>query len=209
MVVRAAPPPLILASASPRRRELLERIAVELVVVPSNVDEAARDREDPRAYVQRIARAKAMAAVRQPAQWVLAADTIVTIGGAILGKPTGARDALDMLLQLAGRTHQVLTAFVLRGPGRAPDPAETILAEVVTTDVVMIAADRELLADYVTCGEWDGKAGAYAVQGVAAALVREVRGSITNVIGLPLAEVRAALVAAGAPAGDLAAGRAQ
>jgi septum formation protein len=196
--------PLLLASASPRRRELLERVGVPLEVAPAEVDEAALPGEPPQAYVARIARAKALATRRRPGQWVLAADTTVTIDGAILAKAATADEASAMLRRLAGRTHQVLTAFTVVGDGRDDAPIHRDGA--VATEVTMIALDDTTLADYITSGEWRGKAGAYAIQGIAAALVREVRGSVTNVIGLPLVEVLAALTAVGAPAGRLAHG---
>lgn len=196
--------PLILASASPRRRELLERVGVPITVLPADVDESAHDGEDPGAYVLRIARAKAAAIARPRGQWVLAADTTVTIDGAILAKAETPEEAARMLRPLAGRTHQVLTAFVLAGE-RAGAP--WLREELVSSEVVMIDFDAETLADYVASNDWRGKAGAYALQGIGAALVREVRGSVTNVIGLPLAEVLAALREVGAPLPRFAAGK--
>ena len=196
--------PLILASASPRRRELLERVGVPIVVVPADVDEAAHAGEAPSAYVLRIARAKAAAIARPAGQWVLAADTTVTIDGQILAKAETPDEATRMLRPLAGRAHQVLTAFVLVGE-RAGAPWQR--EELVTSEVVMIDFDAETLADYVASNDWRGKAGAYALQGIAAALVREVRGSVTNVIGLPLAEVLAALREVGGPLPRFAAGK--
>ena len=188
---------LVLASASPRRRELLERVGLALEVRPADVDEAPLPGEAPRAYVARVARDKAHAAAR-PGAWVLAADTTVTIDGAILAKAGDAAEAAAMLRRLAGRVHQVITAFTLLGE-REHD-------EVVTTDVEFVALDEPTIAAYVASGEWRGKAGAYAIQGIGAALVREVRGSVTNVIGLPLAEVLAALRALGGPLPDLTRG---
>ncbi|MEO6772054.1 MAG: nucleoside triphosphate pyrophosphatase [Kofleriaceae bacterium] len=191
--------PLILASASPRRRELLERVGVEIEVVPAGVDETPHAGEDPLAYVARIAAAKAATiAVQHPGRWVLAADTTVTIDGAILGKAETGGEATAMLRQLAGRTHQVITGFAVAGP-RA-------LVETVTSDVDVIALGDGTIAEYVASGEWRGKAGAYAIQGIAAAFVRGVRGSVTNIIGLPLAEVLEALRALGAPGARVAAG---
>ncbi len=195
--------PLLLASASPRRRELLERVGVPLEVRPADVDEDPRDGEDPAAYVARIAHDKARAVARHPGQWVLAADTTVTIDGLILAKAGTADEATEMLHRLVGRVHQVITAFELVG-----DPEDVTLRHtgLVTSDVAMIAADDALIADYVASGEWRGKAGAYAIQGIGAALVREVQGSVTNVIGLPLVEVLGLLRAAGAPSARLARG---
>ncbi|HET9993035.1 MAG TPA: nucleoside triphosphate pyrophosphatase [Kofleriaceae bacterium] len=191
--------PLILASASPRRRELLERVGIAIEVLPAGVDETPHDGEAPEAYVARIAAAKASAiATQHPGRWVLAADTTVTIDGAILGKAETAAEAAAMLRQLSGRTHQVITGFAIAGT-RA-------IIETVTSDVDVIALDEAAIADYVASDEWRGKAGAYAIQGIAAAFVRGVRGSVTNIIGLPLVEVLEALRALGAPSARLAAG---
>lgn len=195
--------PLLLASASPRRRELLERIGLAVEVHPADVDERVQDGEAPDAYVARIARAKAIAVARRSDLWVLAADTAVTLDGAVLGKADTPEEATKMLRWLSGRTHQVLTAFVLVGER---DGKTAVREGVVSTDVEMIDFDAATLADYVASGEWRGKAGAYAIQGIGAALVRSVRGSVTNVIGLPLAEVVAALREVGAPLPRMAAG---
>ncbi len=194
--------PLLLASASPRRRELLERVGVPIEIQPADIDESTRDGEPPEAYVARVARAKA-AVIRGGGRWVLAADTTVTIDGAILGKAETADEAADMLRRLSGRTHRVLTAFVLLGER---DGQPCVREGLVATDVAMVEIDAATLADYIASGEWRGKAGAYAIQGIAAALVRAVHGSVTNVAGLPLAEVIAALREAGAPAPRFTAG---
>lgn len=195
--------PLFLASASPRRRELLERIGLAIEVHPADVDERAQDGEAPAAYVARIARSKAIAIARPNEHWVLAADTTVTLDGAILGKAGTPEAATRMLRWLSGRTHRVLTAFVLVGER----DGKTCLREgLVSSEVVMVDAGEATLADYVASGEWRGKAGAYALQGIGAALVSQVHGSVTNVIGLPLAEVIAALREVGGPLPRLAAG---
>ena len=211
----ASPDPagaLILASASPRRREMLERVGVSLDVRPADIDETELPGEAPAAYVARIARAKADAIARSlgaaggaggGGAWVLAADTTVTVGGAILGKAATPDEAAAMLRRLSGRAHQVMTAFVLLGPG----PGQR-RERVIATEVEMIELDEATLADYVASDDWRGKAGAYAIQGIAAALVREVRGSVTNVIGLPLAEVLEALRELGGPRARFAAGSA-
>ena len=191
--------PLVLASASPRRREMLERVGVALEVRPADVDEEPRAGEPPDDYVARIARDKANAAVRRPGQWVLAADTTVTIDGQILAKAATGDEAAEMLRKLSGRTHQVITAFAIVGDG-------TVREGSVTTDVAVVPLDDAAIRDYVASGEWRGKAGAYAIQGIAAAFVRSVRGSVTNVIGLPLVEVLDALRAVGAPGAQLARG---
>jgi septum formation protein len=194
--------PLLLASASPRRRELLERVGVPLEVRAADIDETPLPDEDPQTYVARIARDKAAAVARQPGQWSLAADTTVTIDGKILGKAESPAEATQMLQLLSGREHYVATAFCVRGDSGHRDG-------LVLSTVVMIEMSPAQIADYVACGEWRGKAGAYAVQGIGAALVREVRGSVTNVIGLPLVEVLEALSAMGAPSAKFTAGQPQ
>ncbi len=160
-----------------------------LEIVPANADETPHPGESPRAYVARIADTKALAVARPPGRWVLAADTTVTIDGAILGKAESPDEAIVMLRALAGRVHEVVTGFAIVGDG-------VHHRGVVATDVEMTAFD---VHDYVASGEWRGKAGAYAIQGIGAGIVRAVRGSVTNVIGLPLVEVLEALHAVGAP----------
>lgn len=169
---------------------MLERIGLSLEIHPADVDETPQAHEDPAAYVARIARSKAISIARRSDSWVLAADTTVTLDGAILGKAETPEEAAKMLRWLSGKTHQVLTAFVLIGER---DEKTVVREGLVSTDVDMIELDAATLADYVASGEWRGKAGAYAIQGIGAALVREIRGSVTNVIGLPLVEVLAAL----------------
>jgi septum formation protein len=195
--------PLLLASASPRRREMLERVGLAVEVYPADVDERPAEGEAPEAYVARIARDKAMAIARRSDLWVLAADTTVTLDGAILGKAGSPEEASAMLRRLSGRTHRVLTAFALVGER---DGRSCLREGLVASEVAIVELDAATLDDYVASGEWRGKAGAYAIQGIGAALVAGVRGSVTNVIGLPLAEVIAALREAGAPLPRLAAG---
>ena len=187
---------LLLASASPRRRELLQRVGILLEVRPADIDETPHDGEAPVAYVARLARAKAAAARQRPEEWILAADTTVTLDRQILGKAETPEEAAKMLRWLAGKTHQVVTAFCLAGER---DGQHVVREGVVSSDVQFIELDAGVLADYVASGEWRGKAGAYAIQGIGAALVAAVHGSVTNVIGLPLAEVLAALREAGGP----------
>lgn len=188
-------PDLILASASPRRRELLERLGLVLEVAPAAVDETPHPGEKPVDYARRVAAAKCdavadgAAAGRELA--VLGADTTVIVEEAILGKPADDADARAMLARLAGRRHEVVTAYSLRFGGRR-------LERAVTTMVAMRALQPSEIDAYVASGEGRDKAGAYAVQGIAAAFVTELRGSLTNVIGLPLSEVLADLLALGA-----------
>jgi septum formation protein len=184
-------PDLVLASASPRRRELLERLGLALVVAAVDIDETPRPGERPADYVRRVAGAKCDAAVAARAGEplaVLAADTTVIAAGEILGKPADADDARRMLGRLAGRRHEVATAYRIRFGERAAE-------RTVTTAVSFRSLGPSEVDAYVASGEWRGKAGGYAVQGIAAAFVTELRGSHTNVIGLPVAEVLADLLA--------------
>ncbi len=178
---------LILASASPRRRELLERVGIVTKVIPADVDESVLPGEEVLAYALRVAGDKAAAIAKvNRGTWVLAADTIVEEGEDALGKPADSMDAEAMLRRLRNGVHRVTTAMALRRDG---DGETTSEVRCVTTEVHMRNfSDAELQA-YLAGGEWQGKAGGYAVQGMAAAFVSEVRGSISNVIGLPLAEV--------------------
>ncbi len=149
--------------------------------------------ESPLDCAARLAADKARAIARAvPGALVLGADTVVELGGEALGKPAGAAEARAMLAALAGTSHAVTTALSLVGP-RATQ------TEVVTSDVRMRRIGEAELEDYVAAGEWRDKAGAYAIQGMAAAFVTEVRGSVTNVVGLPLAETLALLARAGGP----------
>ena len=194
---------LVLASASPRRRELLARIGLTLAIHPMDVDESVLPEELPDAYVRRVAREKAEAALNalenglgrgdglSAASPIIAADTIVVVDGTILGKPSSSEDARRMLRLLAGRRHEVTTATCLIREGRKAERA-------VTTQVAFRQLEPKEIDAYVASGEWRGKAGGYAVQGVAAAFITELRGSLTNVIGLPLAEILADLRALGA-----------
>jgi septum formation protein len=183
-------PDLVLASASPRRRELLEQLGLVLQVTPANVDETPHPGERAADYVRRVAAAKcdAVAATRAPDLPILAADTIVIVDDQILGQPRDDADARRMLLALAGRRHEVTTAYRINFGGRTLDRA-------VTTTVSFRSLQPAEVDAYVASDEWRGKAGGYAVQGRAGAFVSELRGSHTNVIGLPLAEVLADLQA--------------
>jgi MAF protein len=182
-------PDLILASASPRRRELLENLGLVLAIEPVDIDEAARDGESVRDYAMRMAAEKCDAAVAHrgaTALAVLAADTIVSIGNEILGKPANEAQAEAMLQRLAGRRHEVLTAYRIR-------LGERMVERLVNSFVTFRSLDGKEIVAYLASGEWRGKAGAYAIQGIAGCFVTDVRGSFTNVVGLPVAEVIADL----------------
>jgi septum formation protein len=184
---------LVLASQSPRRRELLVGLGIPLEVRPADTDEAVQPGEHPREYVARVARDKARAV---PGEVVLAADTAVVLGELILGKPRDAADAARMLRTLSGARHEVLTAVCVRrnGPGQAREH-EVLVA----TEVTFRPLREEQVAWYVATGEPLDKAGAYALQGLGGALVEAVAGSVSGVVGLPLAESLALLSAAGFP----------
>lgn len=177
-------PRVTLASASPRRRDLLERLGLELTVAPADVDETPRPGETPEVYVARVAADKArVARGRAPGAWIVAADTTVTVDGDILGKPEDPAEARRMLVRLAGRSHRVLTGTIVV----SPDGRER--TRVVETEVVFRPLGEREVERYVASGEWEGKAGGYGAQGVAAGFITEIHGSYTNVVGLPLAEI--------------------
>lgn len=176
---------IVLASASPRRAELLESAGVSFVVVPSTVEEEQLPGEGACDFVRRLARDKAMeVAGRHPGRIFVGADTVVVCDDEILGKPVDDDDAVRMLRMLSGRTHQVVTGFCVfeRPSGKVVDGA-------VVTDVTFIPLREEEIAAYVATGCPRDKAGAYAIQGGAAYMVERIAGSYTNVVGLPLAEV--------------------
>lgn len=191
--------PLILASASPRRRDLLRQIGiVPDGVSPADLDETPLRGELPRALAGRLARAKAAAvAADHPDAYVLGADTVVALGRRMMPKADDAAEASRFLTMLSGRRHRVLGGVSLVAPG-----GRAVTRVVVTTVAFKRLSDAEIAA-YLASGEWDGKAGAYAVQGRAAAFVRWLSGSYSNVVGLPLFETAALLRGAGYRGDDL------
>jgi septum formation protein len=189
--------PLVLASSSPRRAEILRGLGIPFEVDPSRLDERLRDGEEAAVAALRLAREKAEdVAARRPGRWVLAADTLVEIGGEILGKPANRADARRMLALLAGREHRVATGLWLLRHGEAGRGG------VEESAVLMAPMTPEEVAWYADSGEPDDKAGAYAVQGLAGRFIESVHGSWTNVMGLPARRVYRLLRDAGAP--DLA-----
>jgi septum formation protein len=177
--------PLILASSSPRRQQMLRTMGLDFTVNPAAVDETPLPGESPRAFASRMAEAKARAVANShPESWVLGADTVVTRDGVILGKPRDQADALAILHHLVGRTHQVLSAICLCSQAQGIEQTE-----VDTTGVTFIAAPDQLLTAYIATGEPLDKAGAYGIQGAGAFLVRGIEGSCANVIGLPIDRV--------------------
>lgn len=180
---------IILASASPRRAELLESAGIRFSVVPGHIDETPLPGEQPVDHVLRLAREKAVeVARREDGRLFVAADTIVLCDGEIMGKPRDNGDARRMLGKLSGRTHQVITGFAVLNR----DNGE-VMTRAVSTDVTFKPLDIGEIDAYVATGCPLDKAGAYAIQGGAAYMVERISGSYTNVVGLPLCEVVAAL----------------
>lgn len=197
---------VVLASASPRRRDLLNEIGIEPVIIPADIDETPQSSETPIAFAARMAEEKAYPIARRILEQgipemhtvahpfaVIAADTVVDLDGQIFGKPADDDDARAMLRALSGRTHRVHTAVVVvAGTGEA-------FHDVVTSLVTFVPVTDELLEWYIATGEPHDKAGAYAVQGQGGVLVDKVQGSMSNVVGLPLTETMQLLERAGFP----------
>lgn len=192
---------LVLASASPRRLALLEQVGIEPYALrPASIDETPKKGERPRTLAQRLAKAKALAArdrLRLDPDlgdaFILSADTVVAIGRHILGKPEFLDEAAQSLATLSGRTHKVYTAVCL------VTPEDDVRMRTVETRVRMKRLNREEVDSYLACGEWRGKAGGYAIQGVAGAFIEKIVGSYSNVVGLPLIEVVSLLTGEGFP----------
>jgi len=178
-------PKLILASQSPRRRDLLEQAGIDFSVIPSSFDEYSVKLSPPDIYVRQLAESKAMDISEQyPASWVIGADTIVFIDDTVLGKPDSRSEARTMLKSLSGRTHQVLTGYCV-----CCQIINRFFSEAVKTDVCFKKLTEREIDWYINSGEPFGKAGAYAIQGIGAFLVKRIDGSYTNVVGLPVCEV--------------------
>ena len=178
---------IVLASASPRRRELLAAAGLDVEVVPVDVDERPVAAEPPAAYVERVARLKATAgAARHPQRVVVGADTAVVIDGDVLGKPRDAADAGSMLRRLSGRVHDVITGVAVASAGRV----ESFVERTRVTMAPLSAGDIEA---YVATGEPFDKAGAYAIQGGASRFITGCEGSYSNVVGLPMERLSAIL----------------
>lgn len=188
---------LVLASASPRRQELLRNAGIAFIAQPTDIPEVPREGELPRSFAERLAREKASAVARErPDDFVLGADTIVVVDGQILGKPADAPDAARMLRLLSGRTHEVITAACLAGPSRhrvktRNQQIETAFEDTrsETTRVTMSALSEDDIDSYIATGEPMDKAGAYAIQGMASRWITRVEGDYSNVVGLPVAPV--------------------
>ncbi len=184
-------PRLILGSASPRRLELLAQIGITPDALrPADIDETPRKAEPPRDYVRRMAAEKAAALDLADDEALLTADTTVAVGRRILGKPADRAEAASFMRLMSGRRHVVLTAIALRhGPRTA--------LRLVETKVRMRSIDQAALERYLDAGDWQGKAGGYAIQGAAAAFIPWLEGSFSAVVGLPLSETAAMLAAIG------------
>ena len=184
---------LILGSGSPRRKELLAQIGVVADAIrPPDIDETPQKAELPRPYCARMAREKAEAVVAAPDEIVLCADTTVALGRRILGKPDDVTEAERFLRQLSGRRHRVITSVAVK-------KGETLWERDVVTTVKMKRLSDSEIAGYLATNDWQGKAGGYAIQGPAGALIPWIQGSFTGVVGLPLSETAALLQAAGYP----------
>lgn len=185
------PPKLILGSASPRRLELLAQIGiVPDALRPADIDETPRKAEPPRDYVRRMAAEKAAALDLAEGEALLTADTTVAVGRRILGKPADRDEAATFMRLMSGRRHVVLTAIALRHGSRTA-------VRLVETKVRMRSIDPAALERYLDAGDWQGKAGGYAIQGAAAAFIPWLEGSFSAVVGLPLSETAAMLAAIG------------
>jgi len=185
---------IVLASASPRRQELLRNAGIAFTVQPADINETPLAGESPRDCAERLAREKALAVFQGRAgDCVLGADTIVVVDGAILGKPREADDAARMLRMLSGRTHAVITGVcvvnpVARGQGSVASKTDLLTASETTLVTVCELSDKEI-RDYVATGEPMDKAGGYAIQGIASRWIPRIEGDYSNVVGLPVALV--------------------
>jgi septum formation protein len=185
--------PLILASASPRRKNLLKQVKLPFRAVPGKIDEESETGE-PGARVRSLAEKKGLAAFRKiEGNWVLAADTEVVLDHKVLGKPADRRGAASMLSLLSGKEHKVITGFCILNPSGRP-----VHSEAVETLVRVIRLTRQEIEAYIATGEVFGKAGSYAIQGIGVFMVQSITGSYTNVVGLPLNAVIRALLKVGA-----------
>lgn len=189
---------IVLASASPRRQELLHNADIPFTVQPADINETPLANESPRDCAERLAREKAQAVFQtRPQDYILGADTIVVVGDTILGKPRDAQDAFRMLRSFSGRTHTVITGVCLVGPlGSGQLPADGKVGAQTASESTLVhmcdLSDQEI-RDYIATGEPMDKAGAYAIQGIASRWIPRIEGDYSNVVGLPVALVYAML----------------
>jgi septum formation protein len=181
---------IVLASASPRRQELLRNAGIPFTVQAADIDETPLAGEAPRDYAERLAREKALAVSgSRQREWVLGADTIVVIDEIVLGKPRDASEAAHMLRMLSGRTHEVITGVCITGPVAGVQVASTTQTVSQSTIVTMCEISDAEIRDYIATGEPMDKAGAYAIQGIASRWIPRIEGDYSNVVGLPVALV--------------------
>jgi len=188
-------PRIVLASTSPRRKELLQSVGVQFEIIAPSSDESLLGKENPEDYALRLSREKALSVSQNldGNTLVIGADTIVVVDNRILGKPKDEEDAKIMLSKISGRVHHVLTAFSI-----TKGEHEILHTHIVGTEVIVKTLEPQEIEGYIKTGEPMDKAGAYGIQGVGAFMVKEVRGSYTNVVGLPLVEVLESLKKLGA-----------
>ena len=176
---------LILASKSPRRYELLKQVGIDFDVIPSGIEEDYIKGESPRKHVLRLAEAKALDVGNQyPGRWVIAADTIVYVDHSVLGKPKDREEAKKMLRRLSGREHRVLTGFSVHNLEEGKGDRETVQTAVKVKRLTQPEMDW-----YMKTGEPFDKAGGYAIQGIGSFMIESIKGSYTNVVGLPICEL--------------------
>ncbi len=187
---------IVLASSSPRRKELLQSVGIEFEVIEPSSDESLLDKENPEDYVLRLSTEKALSVSKnlEVDVLIIGADTIVVVDNKILGKPMDEEDAEAMLNKISGGTHHVLTAFSIINAKH-----EILHKHVVGTEVIVKTLEPKEIEGYIKTGEPMDKAGAYGIQGIGAFMIKGIRGSYTNVVGLPLVEVIEALTKLGAP----------
>ncbi len=184
-MLKAFPDRIILASASPRRIELLKLTGLAFEAIPASIEETALPNESPRRHVLRLSREKtAFLAKTNPTSWVIGADTIVFLDGEIIGKPASRKEAEIILAKLSGRTHEVYSGFCIMNINK-----KITISKDVRSSVVFRQLDPEEIAWYTATPEPYDKAGAYAIQGASASFIREIKGSFTNVMGLPMCEI--------------------
>jgi len=186
-----SPQDIVLASASPRRRELLAQVGIDFRVVPSTADETLLANETPEAHVIRLSCDKAMEVAHRPGQfgrWFIGSDTVVVRDDVVLGKPVDASEATAMLTSLSGRSHRVISGYAVHDRER-----DCTLSAAITTRVFFKELTSREIEGYIATQEPFDKAGSYAIQGIGSFMVPKIEGSYTNVVGLPLCEVIAAL----------------
>jgi len=194
---------LVLASASPRRQELLRNAGIPFVVHPTEIPEIPNPSEDPHAFAERMAKEKAQSVLRQrPTDVILGADTVVLVDNQILGKPVDSTDATRMLRLLSGRTHTVITGVCLLRTGNRALTTDLCDSRSESTVVIMDALTDYQIARYVATAEPMDKAGAYAIQGSASRWISRIEGDYFNVVGLPISLVFKMLRQHGIPTGE-------